>query len=373
MDQKKGIKLAILSVSSVLMIAMTASAIMADIYAAFPDADESLVQLVLTIPSLLGMIFSLISGPLSTKISKKHIVIFGLVSATLGGLLGLTLGKLSVYILIGASILIGVAQGINSTMTMALIADYFTGHERSTLMGFQSAFVNGGSMIILFISGQLAGIEWNLSYLVYVVMIPIILIVLKNLPTDSPVQDDSTYEGGNSDGKMKPIIYLNALVMFLFATMLFIFQANISVYLNVNELGGAAQAGMANSLMTGAGVITGLLYGRIRGALKSITMPIAILSVALGQFIIYSSSSSLTGILIAAFLIGLGMSLAVPTAIFVASVSVVPTKSAMAIALTNGCMNTGLFLSPFIINPIVNAIQPGDIGFRFLFGAVSLI
>lgn len=164
--EKKRIKLAILSVASLLMISMTASAILADIEQHYPNVSETMIQMVLTLPALLGVIFAFAAGPLSMRISKKSLVIFSLTCGLSGGLMGLILGPLAIEYLWLSSVLIGVGQGINATITLALITVYFSGEESGAMMGLQSAFLNGGSMVLLFTSGLLANIKWNGAYLV---------------------------------------------------------------------------------------------------------------------------------------------------------------------------------------------------------------
>ena len=60
--EKKKIKVAILSISSLLMISMTASAILADIQVYFEGVDPSLISMVLTIPALMGLVFAFARG-----------------------------------------------------------------------------------------------------------------------------------------------------------------------------------------------------------------------------------------------------------------------------------------------------------------------
>lgn len=370
MEPKNKIKLAILSVSSLLMISMTASAILADISAHYPGVDQSIIQMVLTLPALMGMTFALLSGPITTKISKKNLVIFGLISAFSGGTTALLFGQTSIYVLHASSLLIGIAQGINSTMTMALIADYFSGSERSSLMGLQSAFVNGGSMVILLISGFLAGIRWNYSYLIYLILIPVMVIVIKNLPSDSPVHEDHASASGN--GNLNSIVFFTSLVMFLFTTLLFVFQTNISMFIRSNELGDASTAGMVNSLMTGTGALTGIFYGRITRFLKTMIMPVAVCTAGIGMLLVYIVGS-LPSVFIAGIMVGFGLSATIPTAMFNVSSAVSPSKSATALALTNGFMNIGMFASPFVINPLSSGLNPGIDGFRFFLSASGLI
>jgi MFS family permease len=273
-------------------------------------------------------------------------------------------------VLHASSLLIGVSQGINSTMSMALIADYFSGNERSSLMGLQSAFVNGGSMVILLVSGFLAGIKWNYSYLIYLILVPVMAIVIKNLPGDSPIHDE--HSSKPRDGKLNSVVFFTSIAMFAFASLMFVFQTNISMFIRDNGLGDASTAGMVNSVMTGTGALTGIFYGRVRRFLKSMIMPVAVCSTGLGMLLVYAIGS-LPSVFMAGIMVGFGLSSTIPTAMFNVSSAVSPIKSATAIALTNGFMNIGMFASPLIINPLAVRLNPGIDGFRFLLSAVGLI
>lgn len=367
---KNKIKIAILAASSVLMISMTASAILGEIAEHYKDVDQSIIQMVLTLPSLVGMIFALVSGPLSLKISKKRIVLFGLVCTLIGGAGALLLGEKSIYILLLCSALIGVAQGINSTMTMALISDYFQGEECSSLMGLQSAFVNGGSMIILFTSGILAGIKWTYSYIVYLSFIPIILIVLKNLPNDPPIKENTV--GKKKRSKLNKTVYFITIILFAYTLFSSVFQTNIAIYLKSNQLGEASTSGMVNSLMVGVGMVAGVLYGRIKKILKNNIVVVALSLATVGFFILYAFPF-LPAVFISAALVGLGLSLLMPTAMFIVSNSVDSSMSATAIALTNAGSNMGMFLSPLLINPLSMVLGGGNETTKFVISAIALL
>ncbi|QSX09125.1 MFS transporter [Alkalibacter rhizosphaerae] len=367
--KKTNIKLAILSLSAIVMVSMTASAILADIAAHYPDVDLNTVQMVLAVPSLLSMFFALLSGPLSGKISKKSLVLFGLISGFAGGMIGLTLGTVHIALLIFASVLIGVSQGINSTMTMALIADYFSGNERGAMMGLQSAFVNGGSMAILFASGLLAGIQWNMSYLVYLLFVPVILIVWRYLPKDNQKHEMMEED---ADGKMNAVVYFHCIVMMLFAMLIFIYQSNIAMFISSNHLGNASTAGFINSFGTGIGMVTGIFFGRIKNLLKDKILPIAMSLMGLGMLGIYFVGT-IEAVILASFFNGFAMSSIIPTVMFNVSSAVSAAKSSNAIALANGSMSIGMFMSPFVMNSFAESLRPGVLEFKFFISAVGLV
>ena len=371
-NQSNQIKIAILAISSVIMAAMTNSAILADIGTHYPNISESVIQMVLTIPSLVGMFFAIASGPASGKIAKKTLVLIGLFFGLAGGMLAFILGGVSIYILLFSSVLIGVNQGINSTMSMALISDYFVGDEASSLMGLQSAFVNLGGMVIIFISGLLAGLQWKYAYIIYLVFIPIIAIVLKNLPNDPPIQKETNTSGETTKkGSLNSTVYFSCIVLFFFAFFMYVFQSNISVYIMQNGLGDASTSGLANTIFSATGAITGFLYGKIKKTLKDNIIPLGVLSAGIGLLLIYTIGT-LPTVFIGSILLGYGMSSIMPTVMFINSEAVTPAMSATAIALTNGASNIGMFLSPMLINPLMNLMGKTTVDAKFLMGAIGL-
>lgn len=367
--EKKRIKIAILSISSLLMISMTASAILADIQAYFVGVDPSLISMVLTIPALMGLVFAFASGPLSLRLPKKSLVIFGLVCGLAGGMIALLFGSTSIYVLLACSLLLGIAQGMNSTMSMALIADYFVAEESGALMGLQSAFVNGGSMVLLFSSGMLAGISWQMSYLVYLVFIPVIVIVMKNLPRDhAPAHAADTHQ--EKSARLNGRVYFTALTMFLFGVFLFVFQTNVAMFVAGNGLGDASTSGLINTAMSAAGMLTGILFGRMQRVLKKLVIPVSLLVGGLGMLLIFMLGS-LPSLFIGAMCCGFCLATINPAGTFQAANAVHPSISSLAIAVVTASTSVGIFVSPILSNGVAN-LTGGGIEIKFLLAAVGL-
>ncbi|OFV69767.1 MFS transporter [Acetobacterium wieringae] len=367
--EKKRIKIAILSISSLLMISMTASAILADIQAYFVGVDPSLISMVLTIPALMGLVFAFASGPLSLRLPKKSLVIFGLVCGLAGGMIALLFGSTSIYVLLACSLLLGIAQGMNSTMSMALIADYFVAEESGALMGLQSAFVNGGSMVLLFSSGMLAGISWQMSYLVYLVFIPVIVIVIKNLPRDhAPAHAADTLQ--EKSARLNGRVYFTALTMFLFGVFLFVFQTNVAMFVVGNGLGDASTSGLINTAMSAAGMLTGILFGRMQQVLKKLVIPVSLLVGGLGMLLIFMLGS-LPSLFIGAMCCGFCLATINPAGTFQAANAVHPSISSLAIAVVTASTSVGIFVSPILSNGVAN-LTGGGIEIKFLLAAVGL-
>jgi MFS family permease len=367
--EKRKIKLAILSISSLLMISMTASAILADIQAYFVGVDPSLISMVLTIPALMGLVFAFASGPLSLRLPKKNLVIFGLVCGLAGGMIALFFGSTSIYVLLGCSLLLGVAQGMNATMSMALIAEYFVAEESGALMGLQSAFVNGGSMVLLFSSGMLAGVSWQMSYLVYLIFIPVIVIVMKNLPKDNPpahVEEKHIQKSA----KLNARVYFTALTMFLFGVFLFVFQTNIALYVAGKGLGDASTSGLINTAMSASGMLTGIFFGRMQRVLKKLVIPASLLVGGTGMLLIFVLGN-LPSLFIGAMCCGFCLATINPAGTFAAANAVHPSISSLAIAIVTASTSVGIFVSPIVSNGVAN-FAGGNIEIKFLLAAVGL-
>ncbi|WP_373484172.1 MFS transporter [Acetobacterium sp.] len=369
--ETKRIKLAILSIASLLMISMTASAILADIELHFPNVEESVIQMVLTLPALFGVIFAFVAGPLSMRISKKSLVIFSLANGLTGGLMAMILGPLAMGFLLFSSVLIGVAQGINATMTLALITDYFAGEESSAMMGLQSAFLNGGSMVLLFTSGLLANFKWNHAYLVYLAFLPVLFIVIRYLPHDRPIRANSRKNPDDS-GKLNANVYFIAFFIFLFGSFFFVFQTNIALLVVSKGYGDATLSGMINAAVSASGMVTGIQYGKLKRRLRTMTIPIGISVVGLGMGLIYVQGT-LTSIFVAAIFIGFGIGIVMPSGIFMAANAVKNEIQATAIALVTAAVNLGMFISPLLFNMISFQAATDNLSMKFILSSIGLL
>ena len=83
----KLLKPAILSIA-LLTILMNAAIVpvISQIRLAFPDVDITLIKLVLSLPALTSIIFSILSGQLTYYISKKHIILAALLLYAISGI-----------------------------------------------------------------------------------------------------------------------------------------------------------------------------------------------------------------------------------------------------------------------------------------------
>jgi len=366
---KGKVKIAVLAFSTLLMGGGIITGIIADIAKQFPDAGQSTINLVLTLPFLVATLFALMAGPLSGFISKKTLVIFSHLSILAGCLVAYFFGGMSINMLLISSILLGVSQGSLSTLSMALIADHYEGHARGALMGLQSTFVTFGGMVITFAGAMLAGIYWQNTYLILLVALPSMILVLKYLPKDTP--QASSENQSSSRGAMTGPAFFYIFAGVLYGVFMFTLQANLAFYITDKGLGGAATAGYANSVIVAAGGVTGIFYGRLSKILKQYVMPMGLIASAVGGLYLYFVGD-LASVFVACACMGYGLTSTIPTIMFKASVVVPPASATMAIALINTATSVGIFSSPFIIGAVLKFAGNDDIRTKFLTGALGL-
>jgi MFS family permease len=359
------IKLAILASSATMMGANALSPILAEVARAFPDQPASMIQMVVVLPGLVSLPFSLLAGRVASRVPRKIIVIVSLLVCAFGGLIPLAVHE-SMAPLLFASAVIGIGSGFLVPNITALISDHFDGHERGVMMGLQSTFVNGGGMVIAILGGLLARVFWPYAYLVFLLFVPASIAVALLLPRGAAVATTA----GNSFSFNRTLVYISAVGLF-FSLLNTAYSTNVAMYLDAARLGDASSAGVATSLMSSVGILAGLLFGRIFRTLRTIILPIAIGLMAAGMFLTFSAGS-LPLVFAGGLLCGAGVASLMPLGMVLATREIPPQASAMAIAIFLASCSLGSFVSPFVINGLAG-FAGGSIQVRFLVAGVGLL
>ncbi|MEI6632080.1 MAG: MFS transporter [bacterium] len=179
--KKPLVQSSILSISLLTVMASAAiSPALAKIHQAFTGTDPTMIKLVLTLPSLLIIPFSLLSGWLASRIKKKYVLLIGLIIYFIGGVGGGFARNIKELLIIRA--FFGIGAGLIIPLSTSLIADFFEGEERTKMMGYSGSVSHFGGVIFLLLSGWLACMSWRYAFGVYSLALVIILMVMIWLP-----------------------------------------------------------------------------------------------------------------------------------------------------------------------------------------------
>jgi len=227
--KEKMLKPTILSVSLLTIMASAAiSPALGKIRAAFPEADPTLIKMILTLPALLIIPFSLISGKLVQKFKKKTMMIVGLVIYLVAGFGG-AFAQTIVQLLIIRGIL-GIGVGIIMPLSTTLIGDFFNGEQRKKMMGLAGSVQNLGGVIFQIGAGFLTLISWRWAFAVYTIALLILILITLFLP-EPPREDSGEVPGSKPSNKLPFGVYVIAFLCVLNMVVFYVMPTNLAMLL----------------------------------------------------------------------------------------------------------------------------------------------
>jgi len=341
----------------------------------FTDRSLADIQAAMMLPSVVALFASILSSALIARriLSKKACVVIGTALMGLTAVAALVLHT-SFWQLKLFSVLIGVGMGFLVGPLSSVMFDQFNEEERRLSMGIQSAFINGGAIVLSVGGGLLAQAVWYGGYLMLLLAVPLVFVAVKYVPRDKPMEPPS--EGApRKKWNLPAAVFFYGVAAMLNALINHVNGTNISTHLDNARLGNTATAGVATAIQMAGGVVMGLFFSRISAKLKDYTMPLAFVLYAVGYTLISVGTFSLIVVFIGVFIAGMSMSLLVPQVLFGTSNCVSTENSATAVAIVNSVLpGIGGYLSPIVFTNITEAIRPGSTVFRFQFVAgVALV
>src|SRR5690625_2316919 len=233
----KMLKPTILSISMATVMAGAAiSPALGLIAKAFPDASETMIKLILTAPSIMIIPFSFLSSYLTSKLTKRTIIMIGLGIYLLGGV-GPQLVP-TIEWLLALRLLLGAGVGLIMPLSMSLINDHFTGKERTKMMGYNSAFSNFGGILTMLLAGWSATFGWRIPFNVYFLGLVIFILIFFFLPKNE-IQKPPKHERKT---KVPLAVYGYALAMGGIMLAYYSIATNMALFLEQNNIGGATLA-----------------------------------------------------------------------------------------------------------------------------------
>ncbi len=362
----KMLKPTIISISMATVMAGAAiSPALGLIAKAFPEASPTLIKLILTAPSLIIIPFSFLSSYLTFTFTKRTIIMIGLLIYLIGGIGPQFVS--SIGVLLGFRMLLGAGVGLVMPLSMSLINDYFTGKERTKMMGYNSAFSNFGGIITMLFAGWLATFGWRTPFNVYFLGLFIFIMIFFFLPKGEvqkrPEQKNKT--------KIPLSVYGYALAMCGIMLAYYSISTNMALYLEQNDIGGAGLAGIVVAFTTVGGMITSLFLVQIELLLEKFMIPVMLLGMGLA-FLTLSITSSVPLVIISVAFVGFGQGSLFPIITLKVLDRVFPHLADRAVAITSSFTFLGQFLSPLVLDGIGSIAGISTIRFQYATLSVAI-
>lgn len=337
-------KVSLLSISLVVMSSPAIAGAIPLIDRSFPTQSTTMVEMLTMLPTIMVAIFVLLSIPISKKIGDKNTVLVGLVTALIGGAAPMFVDNF--YVLLFFRAVFGAGVGLFNSLCFLLISDFFTGEERTAMLGYQSSFQGGGGAALTFLAGQLLVFGWHAVFSVYLIIIPILALFFFFVP--NPPENP---QKKNQKTKLcKPFVkyaILNFLIMVLYNAIA-IKLPNLYV---TKDLGTATAASNVFSIAQIAAMVTGFVYIFIYRICKNYTLPGAIALLGIG-FLLIAFSPSTTPIIIGACMVGISFACIVPYLFNLGMDISTPAETALSATLIVVSGQGAGFFAPFVLTAL---------------------
>ena|GEM_PF-3248100 len=344
----------------------------------------TLVTSLMTVPSLVGMIFAFFVGTINKKVSTKALVLFTQICAFVYCMVFLTLGgKASIYVLLATAALVGFGAGANFTLLAAFMASAVPDpQKRASITGYASAVMNLSGVVFSTIGGKLAASGmladpvngWTKGYMLGFITLVCIVIEFFTLPGGQKAQDGPAPAGAEKakKGGVPAIVYVISIHYLVWFCFMYCYGLNISDYIiNVYKLGDGGTAGIATAMVTVGGVLAGLFFGQYSKVTKSMNVPIMMALTFVGMFLCIIAPT-IPGVIVGGFLCGFAMSGCNPYIMMMFGQLCPPSQLTQAMSIFSGCMNVGMFIALYVLNGLSSLIFGADytLDKKFLLAAI---
>lgn len=338
-------KLAVLSVSLVLTSAGSINGALPLIQSGLKISNTEM-ELLSTAPALSVVIFVLLSAVLADWIGIKKTIALGLLLVGIAG--GAPMLLQNYPVILASRFILGAGFGLINSLAVSIINVLFDRepNTKATLQGFRGSAENVGNATLTIIAGVLLAMNWHMSFAIYLIAFPILLVFWIFAPEVNPHSNDEQDSQPGSRFNLSPTVW----IMAIFALLLVMIFTALSVRFSsmaVAIKGANYNASNILAAMPIIGIITGSFFGLLNKWTGKGCLYIGIGLLIIANLLVGFSGDNFSMLLIGYVISGIPGSLIFP--FIYNSLSLYVSKKRMAFAtslILIGC-NLGNFLSPF--------------------------
>ena len=325
-------------------------------------------QNVMTIAALAMAFGAPLVGWIAGRLGKRPTLFASMAVYGLAGLAGAFMSDF--YGLLASRLLLGIASAGYITVAVSLIGDYYVGEGvRDRLLGWFAIVGGGGSLVVLYVAGQLAKAGgWHAPFALY--GIALILLVIAPFVITTVRQDAIAQPAAGVSDSIWGAWGIYVLIILISISM---YAVTIQGTYLMNEEGITDPSTQSNVLLLSTiGSMAGAYlfrFVRPSGGFY-LTLALTWLVLALGN-IGFASTINVYLLALFAALVGMGSGLMQPLTQSTVLNMVTPSASARAMGMALGCIFAGQFVHPFVVSPLRTAY--GLHNAFLILGAASLV
>ena len=324
----------------------------------FVGAPDLLIQMIVSLPSLMVIVVSFVFSAMSRRISMRGLCLIGLGLYTAGGLLGGVCS--SIVTMIITRMIIGIGYGILMPLSIGMLPYFYEVDEQQKLNGKVVIWSSIASIICMIVAGYLASISWRMVFLVYLFGIPCIVLCWKYIP---PV----TLSAGGNQVSVSVIkkVSIYAVGIFVIFVSYFAILNNFSGIVINEGVASKASVGMIMPIMTAASLITGQYAEWFKKKFKKNTMLLIWIFGSIGLIGLIMKGNLLCAI-IGLIFFGMALALAAATLNAEAGVSCKKEESLCVGTVMMFMRSFGQFISPVLFTGIGTALAIENIRLPYI-------
>jgi MFS family permease len=320
--------------------------------------NNTLLQMIVSLPTLVMIPTNLLSGALGAKMSKKVLFLIGAILFMIGGIGPIFTTSITVFLVF--RVILGLGLGFVFPLGFAMLPDYFEGQARQTASGI---FNSGGLLLaipVAIIAGIIGSSAWQNAFWLYGFTIVPIILVMALIPAVKKPGNQGTF--GAPAAKAAPphsTTYVTAFLGLVFYIGVTVMSLTISFFMAtkipIEQVGGIA--GLGTALFSVGGIAASLLYGKlISGMGKWLGVFAFTLGVA-GYLLVFLFPTPIIA-LIAFTCCGINIGMAGPM-MMMGAMAKSPWSASLTSAIIMVGLNLGQFISPYAIG-LFSAIGNGS-------------
>ena len=315
----------------------------------------SLIESITTIVNLFVTIFVLVSGFLVNKIGQKQTALLGIGIAAISSIVPVF--STNFYVVLGSRAVLGIGIGLSNALAASLLSAFFKGNELAKYMGWRTAAGGIGTSLMTMVAGQLLKLSWHMSYFVYILFVPTLLLFIFFVPEPEKYgvfvqkneEKKKSVKEANADNKLAGLgtVLALAVLFFFFRVGATIFGTKLAQIFVTKNIGTASEASVVASIFTLSQMFGGMLFGYCYKHFGTKMLPVTILLRGLPLLVIgVVNSKILIGLM--AVIFGLAGGMTVSLIFMTVSTVITPKNATLYNAIPMVGSNLGAFCAPFI-------------------------
>ncbi len=384
--QERKTLIGLCAIAAVLSITNITNSLMGSIAQSYSNVPYETLALLMTLPTLIGMVISFVSGPVIMKADPKTLLII---------VVGCVMADLGIFALVGENgplallyvgvCLAGVSTGSNMILLSSLVHQCFEPTRHASLIAMLTAMIQGGSAVANMAAGNIAAkAGWPNAYWIGLIVIPVVILFVILVPGKSartPVAGHSSQpsqkEATSGKERLPGKAYLIIAIKIVYCFCLGAFSFNYSNYIiNEHQLGTSAQAGTIAFLQMFTAMFVGFTYSFWSKLLKKALIPIAHILLPLAILSMLVFHDSLLGVTVAAVLVGFSSNVTT-SGLMAKMMQITPSRLVpIGTSLIQGSVTCSAFVSLYVLR-FVGKIFGGGMNGSFiaaiLFGAIAWV